>query len=133
MNHNQGLENLQESSVLPSALNRRQSDPIPNSTQEQQSGFADQGARVPAIGIPVKCKPNQIQAGIPVFRLNQTSKNPPAPSNWFHWRFDPSKSAAIDSDSESINKSNKCKYDTVLFYTIDSKQLKQFSNHIHGR
>ena len=79
MNHDQGLDDLQQSSVLPSALNTKQSDPIQNRAQEQETGFADQGAPAPAIGIPVKSKPNQIVAGIPVFRFNQPSKDPPAP------------------------------------------------------
>lgn len=81
MNHDQGLDDLQQSSLLPSALNGRQSAPLENPAQEQEPGFADQGAPVPAIGIPVKSKPQQMLAGIPVFRFNQPSKNPPAPQN----------------------------------------------------
>ena len=81
MNHDQGLDDLQQESALPSALNRTESDPNQTPAQEQEPGFADQGTPVPAIGIPVKSKPNQILAGIPVFRFNQPSKNPQAPLN----------------------------------------------------
>jgi len=81
MNHDQGLNDLQRSSVLPSALNTKESDPIQNPAQEQETDFADQGTPAPAIGIPVKSKPNQIVAGIPVFRFNQPSKNSQAPLN----------------------------------------------------
>lgn len=81
MNHDQGLNDLQQGKVLPSALNRKKFDPIQNSAQEQEPGFADQEAPVPAIGIPLKSKPNQILAGIPVFRFNQPSRNHPAPLN----------------------------------------------------
>ena len=81
MNHDQGLDDLQENRGLPSALNKRKPDPIQNPTQGKGSDFSDRGASDPAIGIPVKGRPNQILAGIPVFRFKQTSENPSAPQN----------------------------------------------------
>ena len=79
MNHDQGFDNLPESRVPPSALNRSQSKPIQKASQKQAPGFSDRGASDPAIGIPVKGKPNQILAGIPVFRVKPTPQNPSAP------------------------------------------------------
>ena len=70
------VDDLQESSITPSALNRSQSDPIENPAQEQEPRFSDQGARIPAIGIPVKRKPNQMLAGIPVVSIDSTIKKP---------------------------------------------------------
>ncbi len=81
MNHDQGLNDLQESKVPASALNRSHSESIQNPGRAHEPGFAEREARDPVVGIPVKGKPNQILAGIPVYRLKQPSARSSAPGS----------------------------------------------------
>ena len=70
MNHDAGFGDPHEPGVYLSASNRSDLELIGNSNHGKEPNAADRRARNPAIGAPVEGKPNQILAGIPVFRLN---------------------------------------------------------------
>ena len=79
MNEDQGLNDREESKA-PSALVRNHSEPIKTIARDKKEhGFAGRGARDPVMGIPVNGMPNQIVAGIPVFRTKQPSGNSSVP------------------------------------------------------